>query len=304
MEARWRTSLGSRSAAGPQGLARGEPPPSAPVPAYPRESTSLPPAPPAIFPGLLSCPCAPASSPSSLDSFSDLHIRALPRRIRGRRGQLLTPNAEDTWLSPPTSPSLVLSFPPLSRGVKAREGWDAGACAQAFLCLEEGPRARGADSRLLVIPASGSAPQECAPVPSLGRRVRCNVQAVPYPSAEPLPSLFPPRARQAWRPASPGWRRLLAGAPGRRLGTARGEAGAQQPSCRPGPAPAAPAGGLPPPPRLAPPLPSAPWQPAPPPPARPASSVAMGTGFFRAGNRFAFFGLFTPTSARQRRGGL
>lgn len=86
----------------------------------------------------------------------------------------------------------------------------------------------------------------------------------------------------SWRRRAPRW--ALAG---RRL---------QQPSCHPGPAQAALQEA------------SLPRTPSSPPvrpgntplPARPARSVAMGTGFFRAGNRCAFFGLFAPASTGWR----
>lgn len=90
---------------------------------------------PSFLVGLLSCPCASAPSPSSLNSFPDLHISALSARILGRRGQPLTPIAEDTWLSPASSPSLGLSFPRSRVGSKPEGVGDAGACAQAFAFL-------------------------------------------------------------------------------------------------------------------------------------------------------------------------
>lgn len=122
---RWPTSSGSRGPSGPQGLACGELPHSVPVPAYPRATTPLPSPLPAVFRGLLSGPSASLPSFSSLNSFPELHVGALPARIPGTHGQLLTPGASTLPFSGP-------QFPLLSRGVKTRENWGCWRQCMAF----------------------------------------------------------------------------------------------------------------------------------------------------------------------------
>lgn len=258
---------GSRGPAAPQGLACGGPPPSAPVPAYPRESTSLLPPPPAIFPRLVMsmrlCPLPLQSELISQPTF----MRALPPSRQGSRSQTLTPSAEDTWLWSAPSPSLGLSFSRCLVGSKPESVGDAGACAQAFPFLW-GRTARAPSRLLLAIRPQTLFPEipECVPVLPARRRVRCNVWAALFPSAGPLPGLSFPKRRDSPARAGRGcWRKSLTSgwAPAREeahsshfAAQGRLESPLQEASLS----------------RPAPPLPSAPWQT---PPAPPSSACSL-----------------------------
>lgn len=195
---RWGTSSGSPGLSGPLGLARGELPPSAPVPAYPREPTSLPSPPSAIFPDLLSCPSDSAPPTTSLNSFPDLHVCALPARIPASRDQLLTPSAEDTWLSPAPSPYLDLSFPRYRVGSKPERIGDAGACAQAFPFLWGKTGREPTQGYWSSRPQTAPRGSRVRPRPSRREdgQVQCPDSPLPECRAPPRPQ-FPPSVRQA-----------------------------------------------------------------------------------------------------------
>lgn len=263
-----------REASLDRGPARGEPPPSAAVPAHPQEPTSLPARCPAIFPAPLSSSLLPPLQPVLISR--PTYARLLPARIRGSRGQPLTRSAEDTWLSPGAPPLLWASVCPAVE-------WGQSPKALGTLQPVYGLSLFPGKDRARAVPTQGwwsprpralfpEAPERPRAFPPRGAGLRGGAQVQrpgsPSPRAEPLPGLRSPGGRQARRPAA-----LGTGGEAAQPSCARGG----PPSCRrPPPSPPLPSPSLPHP------LPPAPWQPAPPSSARRSSpwepdSSGLGT---------------------------